>query len=265
MQVCRRGLPPCVPHARSLGVTQRSWQDLPATHPEVLFFETSPEPSLVRQLLPTRGATFSCQHPSPQGGIGLHLLLPNKGGKPRFIPGNALPREELAGGSAVGIVPGPLQGDGSGRRGATMAELPKIPVEEFSRHLREALSQEQPLPSPCLWCHQLCAAFHWFTPTSCGRWYAMALAICSPDSSCLRLLPTSGLTDGSSPVGNGGRPAGSASVWPPLGEFLSFPFVERAKRRVIGPPGPVHKHKTKPLSVDRIILKAKPPSMGFKQ
>jgi hypothetical protein len=50
-----------------------------------------------------------------------------------------------------------------------MVELPNMSVEEFSRHLGEALSQEQPLPSPCLWCPQLCAAFHWFSPTSCGR------------------------------------------------------------------------------------------------
>jgi hypothetical protein len=46
--------------------------------------------------------------------------------------GNALPMAELAEGSAVSIVPGPLPGNGSGRRDAAMAELPKMPVEEFS-------------------------------------------------------------------------------------------------------------------------------------
>jgi hypothetical protein len=65
------------------------------------------------------------------------------------MPDNALPREELAGGSAAGIVPRPLLGNGSGKRGAAMAEILKMLVEEFSRHLQEALSQEQPLPSPC--------------------------------------------------------------------------------------------------------------------
>jgi hypothetical protein len=67
------------------------------------------------------------------------------------MPGNALPRAKLAGGSAAGIVPGLLLGNGLGRRDAAMAELLKMSVEEFSRHLLEALSQEQPLPSPCLW------------------------------------------------------------------------------------------------------------------
>jgi hypothetical protein len=32
-----------------------------------------------------------------------------------------------------------------------MAELPKMLVEDPSRHLREALLQEQLLPSPCHW------------------------------------------------------------------------------------------------------------------
>jgi hypothetical protein len=48
------------------------------------------------------------------------------------MPGYALPREELARGSAMGIIPGPLLGNGSERRGAAMAELPKMPVKEFS-------------------------------------------------------------------------------------------------------------------------------------
>jgi hypothetical protein len=48
------------------------------------------------------------------------------------MPGNALPREELAGGFAAGIVPGPFPGNGLGRRGAAMEELLKMSVEEFS-------------------------------------------------------------------------------------------------------------------------------------
>jgi hypothetical protein len=55
------------------------------------------------------------------------------------MPGNALPRAELAGGSAAGIVPGLLPENDSERRDAAMAELPKMSVEEYSRHLREAL------------------------------------------------------------------------------------------------------------------------------
>jgi hypothetical protein len=51
------------------------------------------------------------------------------------VPSNALPAAELAEGFAAGIVSGPLPGNGSGRRDATMAELPKMPVEELSRHL----------------------------------------------------------------------------------------------------------------------------------
>jgi hypothetical protein len=56
---------------------------------------------------------------------------------------------------------------------------------------------------------------------------ATAPAICSPVNGCLHLLPASGFADGSSPLGSGGRPAGRASVWPLLGESLSFPFMER--------------------------------------
>jgi hypothetical protein len=66
----------------------------------------------------------------------------------------------------------------------------------------------------------------------------MALAICSLDNGCLCLLPASGFADGSSPLGSDGRPVGSASVHPLLGEFLSFPFMDRAKRQVLGSPGP---------------------------
>jgi hypothetical protein len=69
----------------------------------------------------------------------------------------------------------------------------------------------------------------------------MALAICRLDSGYLSLLPASGFADGSSLLGSGGRPADSALARPPLGESLSFPFVEGAKRQVLGPPGPEHR------------------------
>jgi hypothetical protein len=49
-------------------------------------------------------------------------------------------RTELARGLGVGIIPGRLPGNGKGSRGATMIELPKMSVEEFSGHLQEALS-----------------------------------------------------------------------------------------------------------------------------
>jgi hypothetical protein len=71
----------------------------------------------------------------PARGRGLHFLLPNRGEGRRLVPSNALPAAELAEGFAAGIVSGPLPGNGSGRRDATMAELPKMPVEELSRHL----------------------------------------------------------------------------------------------------------------------------------
>jgi hypothetical protein len=63
----------------------------------------------------------------------------------------------------------------------------------------------------------------------------MAPAICIPDNGYLRLLLACGFADGSSQLGSGGRPAGRGSVRPPLGESLSFPFMERAKRQVLGP------------------------------
>jgi hypothetical protein len=43
-----------------------------------------------------------------------------------------------------GHLPGPLPGNGLGRRDAAMAELLKMPIEELSRHLQEALSQSNP-------------------------------------------------------------------------------------------------------------------------
>jgi hypothetical protein len=52
------------------------------------------------------------------------------------VPGNALPGwtpwEELARGLAAGIVPRHLPGNGTGKRDATMTELPKMPEEGFS-------------------------------------------------------------------------------------------------------------------------------------
>jgi hypothetical protein len=39
---------------------------------------------------------------------------------------------ELAEGLTAGIVPGHLPGNGKGSRGATMIDLPKMPIEEFS-------------------------------------------------------------------------------------------------------------------------------------
>jgi hypothetical protein len=70
----------------------------------------------------------------------------------------------------------------------------------------------------------------------------MALAIYSRASGGLRLLPASALADGSSPLGSGGRPFGSASVRPPGGEALSSAFVEQAKQPALGPPGPERRH-----------------------
>jgi hypothetical protein len=67
-----------------------------------------------------------------------------------------------------------------------------------------------------------------------------ALTICSLDGGCLRLLPTSGLAGGSSPLGSCGQPSGSASVQPPCGESLSSAFMESAKRQELGPPSPAH-------------------------
>jgi hypothetical protein len=86
-------------------------------------------------LSPSWGRNLLLQASLPARGRGLHLILPSKGGRSHLTPGNALPRAELAGGFAAGIVPGLLPGNGSGRRDAAMAELPKMPVEEFSRHL----------------------------------------------------------------------------------------------------------------------------------
>jgi hypothetical protein len=74
----------------------------------------------------------------------------------------------------------------------------------------------------------------------------MALSICSPGSGYLRLLPTTGLADGSSTLGSGGRPAGNASVRLPLGESLSFLFVEWAKKQVLGPLVPKHQQLQRP-------------------
>jgi hypothetical protein len=62
--------------------------------------------------------------------------------------------------------------------------------------------------------------------------------IYSRASGDLRLLPASGLLGGSSLLGSGGRPSGSAFVWSSGGEALSSAFMERAKRPVLGPPGP---------------------------
>jgi hypothetical protein len=53
---------------------------------------------------------------------------------------------------------------------------------------------------------------------------AMAWAICCLDSGGLRLLPASGLADGSS-IGKR-WPSNSAFVQPPLGDSLSFVLVE---------------------------------------
>jgi hypothetical protein len=83
-----------------------------------------------------------------------------------------------------------------------------------------ALAFTMPLVPPALCCSQLVVS-HLLWGMS-----ATTLAICSLGSGCLHLLPTSGLADGSLPLGGGGRPSGSASVQPPLGESLSFAFVE---------------------------------------
>jgi hypothetical protein len=123
-----------------------------------------------------------------------------------------------------------------------MAELPKMPIEDPSRHLREALSQEQLLPSPCHWRPTLCGSPLAFSHLPWER-SATARAICSPNNGCLCLLPASGLADGSSPMGSGGRLAGSALARPPLGGSLSFLLMEWAKRQVLGPPVPEHRQR----------------------
>jgi hypothetical protein len=80
-----------------------------------------------------------------------------------------------------------------------------------------------PLVPPALRCSQLVLS-HLLWGMS-----AKALAICSLGSGYLHLLLASGLADGSSPLGGGGRPSGSASFWLPLDESLSF-ALEQAKR-----------------------------------
>jgi hypothetical protein len=99
-----------------------------------------------------------------------------------------------------------------------------------------ALAFTMPLVPPALCCfQQVYSHLLWGMSTT-------ALAICSLDSGCLRLLPASGLAGCSSPLGSGGRPSGSASVLPPCGKSLSSAFVERAKQQALGPPGLEHQH-----------------------
>jgi hypothetical protein len=93
-----------------------------------------------------------------------------------------------------------------------------------------ALAFTMPLVPLALCCFQLVPSYLLWGMS------AMALTICSPYSSCLHLLAASGLADGSSPLGSGGRPSGGASVRPPLGEPLTFAIMEQAKRQAVGPP-----------------------------
>jgi hypothetical protein len=116
----------------------------------------------------------------------------------------------------VGIVPRRVPGNGKGQRGATMTELPKMPVEKLSQHLREALSQEQPSPPPCLWCLYHCTASAGSLPPPMGDEYH-GPDIYSRASGGLRLLPASELAGGSLLLGIGGQPSGSALVRPPIG------------------------------------------------
>jgi hypothetical protein len=140
----------------------------------------------------------------PTRGRGLHVILPSKGERPRLMPSNALLREELVGGPAAGIVLGPLPRNGSGQRGATMAELLKmagrgvLTTSSRSSVTGESLDFTMPLVPQAPRCFPL---VHSHLP---WERYATALAICSPDSGCLHLLPTSGFADGSSPLGSDG-------------------------------------------------------------
>jgi hypothetical protein len=70
----------------------------------------------------------------------------------------------------------------------------------------------------------------------------MTLATCSLDSGCLHLLPASGLAGGSLPLGNDGRPFGSASVQPPCGESLIFCLRGAGQVAGTGTPGPERPH-----------------------
>jgi hypothetical protein len=225
-------------------VTQRSWQDPLATRPEVLSFRTGPEPSLVRQFLPARRDAFSRKLPSPQGGEVFISSFPARG---RALPGA---RQRLVG---LPVVSRASRGSYRMRRSWTPsrrwlgakgcrhgrasedAVRGALTTSSRSSVAGAALVFTMPLVYPAMLCSQLVLS-HLLWGVS-----ATALAICSPDSGCLRLLPASGLADGSSPLGSGDQPSGRASVRPPLCESLSFAFVERAKRQMLGPPSPEHR------------------------
>jgi hypothetical protein len=186
-------------------VTRRSWQDPLATCLEVLSFGIGPEPSLVRHFLPAKEDAFSCKLPSPQGGEAFISSFLARG---RALPGV---RQRLARLPAVSRA-----SRGTYRRHRSWTPSRRWLGAKGCHHGRASedagrgalmtsprsfvagagLAFTMPLVSPALRCSHLVLS-HLLWGMS-----ATALAICSPDSSCLCLLPASGLADGSLPLGS---------------------------------------------------------------